>query len=428
MSLIWHYSFSFSGNDTNMTEYDGDYSLADFYNYFEIDYPERDVAINLYIYFSPFLLFIGTFGNILSVIILQKLSKKVVSTCLYLAVLAIVDLIVLYTRCGNEWLINMSHIDLSNRLMVYSESICKVYPFVFNFIFHLSRWLIVAMSVEAFISIKYPQNVVRMCTLERGRAVILLLTVLLVCVNLHYFWSFELVPLKNLSLPPGLFCTFAKHGHQHSEEFQEIIWPVLDLLVAEVIPYVTVIICCVIMVIQMVRGKHKGDEYHRQWQAKYTLDSLAIDQLKVTFLIVCICYVLLTLPHFGYVLFKYLVEKHQLLESSFQLQAQEELAQAVCSTIEWFFLSSKFFLYLATSKRFRSEFVHLFRCCCRRYMRAIHSPSSTHCLASRPLMNQYNCESGLRSNSGLNLENPPHSFERQLTPNDVTVQNVITTV
>ena len=417
-----------------MTDYGSDYGdyYPDLYAYF--DYPERNVAVKLYIYFSPLLLFFGTFGNILSVIILQKLSKKVISTCLYLSVLAVVDLIVLYTRCGNEWLVNMSHIDLSNRLMVYSESICKVYPFVFSFIFHLQRWLIVAMSVEAFISITYPQNVVTMCTLERGRAVILLLTVLLVCVNLHYFWSFELVPLKDLSLPPGLFCTFAKHGHQHSEEFQEIIWPVMDLLVAEVIPYLTVIVCCVIMIVQMARGKHKGDKIHQQWQAKYTLDSLAIDQFKVTFLIVSIFYVLLTLPHFGNALFKYLVEKHQLIESSFELQAQEQLAQAICSSIEWVFLSCKFFLYAATSRRFRTEFVLIFRCCCRRYGRAIHSShsaGSARCLATRPLMNQLSCDGPLCDNGIATGETgiPPPPMERSYIGNDIGLPpSIITTV
>lgn len=154
-------------------------------------------------------------------------------------------------------------VDLSSRLMVYSESICKVYPFVFNFIFHLSKWLIVAMTIEAFIGVRYPPRQAKLCSLERARAIILLLTVLLVCVNLHYFWSFELVPLTDFSLPPGLFCTFVKHGHQHSEEFQEIIWPIMDLLVAEVLPYVAIISCSIIMLVQIARGKHRGDKYHQ---------------------------------------------------------------------------------------------------------------------------------------------------------------------
>lgn len=376
--------FSAFGNDTNMTDYEEEDYMWEFYSeYFGIDFPEKAAADNISLYVSPILLLIGTLGNIFSVIILQKLSKKVISTCLYLAVLAIVDLIVLYTRCGNDWLAHVARVDLSNHLMVYSESICKVYPFVFNFLFHLSKWLIVAMTIEAFISIKYPQRTQKMCALERARAVILLLTVLLVCVNLHYFWSFELVPLKELALPPGLFCTFAKHGHQHSEEFQEIIWPIMDLLVAEILPYVTVITCSIIMAIQIARKKHLGDKHHQAWQAKFTLDSHAIEQFKFTFLMVGFFFILLTLPKFGYVIFKYLVERHALIEFTFKLEAQQILAHSLCATLEYCFLSSKFFIYFATSKRFRKEFFLLFKCCRKR--RAVHSPSCTN-MQTRPLM------------------------------------------
>lgn len=360
-----------------MTDYYDEEYLWNFYeDYFGVSFPEKDIANKIYLYISPLLLLLGTLGNIFSVIVLRKLSRKVMSTCLYLAVLSIVDLIVLYTRCGNDWLTNVSKIDLSNRLMVYSESICKVYPFVFNFIVHLSRWLIVAMTIEAFIAIKYPPKMSHMCTEERARAVILLLTVLLVCVNLHFFWSYELVGLNELALPPGLFCTFAKHGHQHSEEFQEIIWPIMDLMVAEILPYVTVITCCIIMAVQIARGRHHGDKHHQAWQRKFMLDSNAIEQLKLTYLVICLVFFLLTLPKFGYVIYKYLVERHNFVEYSFQNEARQLLAHAICATLEYVFLSGKIFIYLACSHKFRTEFINLFKSCgqSRRRRRSIHPP------------------------------------------------------
>ena len=150
---------------------------------------------------------------------------------------------------------------------VYSESICKVYPFVFNFLFHLSRWLIVAAAVEGFLSVKYPERLESLCNLDRARAVILLLTVLLVCVNMHFFWSYELVPLEDLHIPE-LFCTFAKYGHQHSEEFQNIIWPMLDIIISDVLPYLIVIVCCFVMTVQICRGRHMGHKAFRDWQEK----------------------------------------------------------------------------------------------------------------------------------------------------------------
>lgn len=102
---------SVSGNDTNMTDYYGD--TWDFYSdYFGANLPEKEVAEKIYVYLSPLWLVLGTLGNILSVIVLQRLSKTITSTCLYLAVLAVVDLIVLYTRCGNDWLAQIGKVRL----------------------------------------------------------------------------------------------------------------------------------------------------------------------------------------------------------------------------------------------------------------------------------------------------------------------------
>ena len=375
--------FSFSGNGTNMSATDDlDAYWDDYLNGWGADLPEKAAADIIYVYVSPFLLFFGTVGNILSLVVLSKLSREVFSTCIYLAVLAVVDLLVLYTRCGNDWLRQVASLDLSNMLMVYSESICKVYPFVFNFLFHLSKWLIVAMAVEGFIATKYPHKVPTMCTLSRAQAVILLLTVLLVCVNIHYFWSFELVQIQDIAQPHGFFCTFSKHGHQYSEGFQEVIWPIMDLLVSEVLPYTVVIVSGVTMMTRMAKGQHKGDKKHQEWRARYLINPDAMDQLKLTFLIVCLLYLVLTLPKFAYVIFQYLVDKHELIEYSFEFDAQQVLAHAICTMLEYMFFSMKFFIYFATSMKFRLELKALFKC--NKHSRhKVHNPDS---IKRRPLM------------------------------------------
>ena len=55
----------------------------------------------------------------------------------------------------------------------------------------------------------------------------------------------------------------------------------MDLLVAEVIPYLTVIVCGVTMVTQMVKGTYRGDEQHQEWRKRYQMNPVAMDQLKV---------------------------------------------------------------------------------------------------------------------------------------------------
>ena len=339
----------------------GDYSSWDYYaDYYDI--PEKDATDIIYIYVSPFLLLLGTVGNLLSLVVMYRLSHQVLSTCIYFCLLSIVDLLVLYTRCGNEWLANITNFDLSNVLMVSSESVCKVYPFVFNFIFHLSKWLMVCVAIEGFISTRYPHKADKMCNLSRAKAVVLLLTVILVCVNIHYFWSFELIFVKELHDPNAFFCTFAKHGHQQSEFFQIAIWPVLDLLIAEILPFIIVIICGTIMLVQIVKGKHRGDLEHQQWRLRYKLNSYAIDQLQITILTVIIHFLILTLPKFIYVIFNYIVNKYALIDYSFELEAKQMLANAICAALEHLFLSGKFVLYFCSSSKFRKECKRIIWC------------------------------------------------------------------
>ena len=229
---------------------------------------------------------------------------QVLSSCIYLSVVAVMDTIVLLVRCGDDFLREFDKIELNNQLLVFSDSTCRVYPFVFNFIFHLDRWLLVAMAIEGVLSVKYPNKVEKFCSVDRARAVILLLTVILVTVNLHYFWSFSLEHFDY----PGKKCDFPSYGHQHSEEFQEIIWPIMEILVSEIFPRTAVFACAIIMAVKIYKGHHVGSKEHQAWQAKFTLDSRAIDQLKVLIMVVSFIFVFLTLPKSGYLIFRYLEE------------------------------------------------------------------------------------------------------------------------
>jgi len=97
-------------------------------------------------------------GNATSLVVLTRLSRKVLSTCLYLAALCVADLAVLFTRCGNDWLRGVTGYDVSWNLMIHYDIVCKALPFAFNFTFHLSKWLVVATAIEGVIATGFPQR------------------------------------------------------------------------------------------------------------------------------------------------------------------------------------------------------------------------------------------------------------------------------
>lgn len=316
----------------------------------------------LSLYLFPFFLLLGSVGNVFCVIVLHCLAKKVWSTSLYLAVISMTDIIILYVRCGNDWSRALMDTDVSILVLLKSETVCKVYPFVYNFLVHLSKWLLVVMTIECVLSVKYPWRVEKVCTVERSRAVILLLTVLLVCINIHYFWSFRLQhPERNTN---SITCNFDEHGSQHSEEFQKIIWPLVEGLLTEIIPYIVVGCGSIFVLISAIRGTHHGPKSYQDWQRKYILDPSTLVQLKLTYGLLGLLYVMLTTPKFIFLVVRYLVENSHVKEPYIEWEPYLNLTQTLTNSLEYFYHSAKIILYLSTCRYFRKELKNAFKCCC----------------------------------------------------------------
>jgi len=71
---------------------------------------------------------------------------------------------------------------------------------------------------------------------DGARSVVLLLVVLIVCLDAHYFWSYSLVEMDNR--PPGeLICS----NMRQNELFRDVIRPAVELLILNVAPFSAVI-------------------------------------------------------------------------------------------------------------------------------------------------------------------------------------------
>ena len=93
--------------------------------YHGVHFPERSVISQLHVYLPPLLLIVGTVGNIITDVILWRFIHKVLSTCLYLFVAQVSDLVVLYFLCGNEWLSAIAYLDIRKMAMLSNNSVCK---------------------------------------------------------------------------------------------------------------------------------------------------------------------------------------------------------------------------------------------------------------------------------------------------------------
>lgn len=347
-----------------------------------IEMPEWEVARVMMIYSPPFLLVIGTIGNLLSALILCKLMNKVLSTCMYIFVGMVTDLLVLYMRCGNEWLDELLGKNVAHIAKHSSKSVCKIYPFVSDWALHLSMWLSVAMAIETTMVTMRPQRLMRMCRQERGRAVILLIIVLLVCVNAHNFWTFSLVTEDDTK---EVVCTNnLRQSNQLSTNFRLIVWPIIDILVTDLLPICICFSCSVMLITRRLRMAEHMRHMENTWKA-YSIDSKTAKQLQLCFLAISFLHVVLLLPKLGCDIFFFLTEHElRLVTYSVPLESRKVLAKAVCSLCLYIFLSFKVVIFLIISRTFRRNFLTLLLCrrCCSR-----NSGATNRVSTQQPLLN-----------------------------------------
>ncbi len=340
--------------------YDYPYGGYDYSEWTTYSYPEDIAAKNINLYLPPLLMLIGSTGNILSAIVLVRLASRTLTTCFYFTLMAIVDTLLLYIRCGNTWIRELAGIDITMRIMSRSHASCQVYSFVSNFVLHLCAWLLVAALIESTIITIRPMKAHKICNLDRAKNVLLIEVLLLVCVNAHFFWTYG---LEEEYMVPGLFfCTFSTFGSHYSEYFRNIVWPIMDLLSSSIVPG-CIILGSVIYTVRRLYGK--GQHGMSILENTYLLNARATHQMVIVAVIVGIASLILTAPETGYNLFEFIIERADLLTklttNSINFDAQRRLAQAVCISSRDIFLSCKIFIYCASWESFRKEIAVLFQ-------------------------------------------------------------------
>lgn len=145
-------------------EFIGNYSIND-------EWISEKVVYFLSYYYIPVLVFTGTIGNILSVLVFFKTKLRKLSSSHYLAALGFSDTLFLLIVLVN-WLnvagVTLSHQHFFCQTLIYMSGVCSF----------LSVWFVVAFTVERFIAVLYPLKRQTMCTVRRAKIVLCGLTII----------------------------------------------------------------------------------------------------------------------------------------------------------------------------------------------------------------------------------------------------------
>lgn len=131
--------------------------------------------------FYPCLMIFGTIGNILCLKILLRKRFRRQSTCQYLCILAVIDILFIYLRSTRYVYRYMFNVDVRNT----SLWICRSFTFFSSSLSHLASWILVIVSFDRYFIMK--NFFTRRDASSRVRKSSCILILIVCTANLHYF-------------------------------------------------------------------------------------------------------------------------------------------------------------------------------------------------------------------------------------------------
>lgn len=152
--------------------------------------------------FTPILIILGTFGNLISIKIFSKEPMKKYSTFRFLILISFIDICSLYTGCGQIFL----EVYFSFDLRSVNDTFCKLNSFVVYFFTHYSSMLLAAMSIDRTIFLS-KNNQAAVTSTRTTNKIFILLGIILALVNSHFLFFTQLneydVPSKDVLTTPN---------------------------------------------------------------------------------------------------------------------------------------------------------------------------------------------------------------------------------
>ena len=282
------------------------------------------------------LMVIALIGNALSITVLLK-RGLLSSTCnFFLVNLAVWDTLLI-------WLRGVSFILTTIKGGTLSSAGCKTIVYLQNVAVQNAVWVVVIMTIDRFVAIRFPLKMVRLCTLKRAKITLCGLLVFTLIFNVEYFIIVE--SYIRLDLPS---CRYVAQY----ENFANKIWSWIDMAVYAIVPEIAIFTLNVIIITTLRRArKSQADLVKVRGKVKK-------DHLTPMLLTVSIVFFLLTTPKTcliiikGYWNFKKTVDSfvlYHLLNTIFRLLA--DLNHCI-----------NFFLYFVSGPSFRKDLAKLFPC------------------------------------------------------------------
>ena len=309
---------------------------------------DKQKIANIKIILYPCLLLSGAFGNVMTIAI----HKRTVNTSpmsIFFIVLAVADLLLLYSNCFHGWI----GIAFNFSLMNHGNTTCKLVIFVVYVSGVLSAWTLVAMTVQRAVCVLWPHRANVLCTAGKSKVIVVSMALFITAIHAHVVYGFSIVSFKgNKSCDP-------LYGYN---VFFSGIWSWVDMLIFSLLPWLCLGISNSLLVWKLRVSIREAEVSLGSDQADKINDrKKKATSITVTLVAVSTAFLILTFPMSVVQILNFVNWKNGTTYTgppSVPLYYTQELSFPL-----WYANSCiNFYLYCLTGAKFRREAKQILRC------------------------------------------------------------------
>ncbi|XP_076438801.1 C-C chemokine receptor type 7-like [Babylonia areolata] len=313
--------------------------------------PLYNIANYLFSICCPIIIFLGLFGNVMTIVIMHRMTSGDTVINYYFTAMAVMDLIVLFFSFFTEWVFFTFHY----RLQDSSSVACKLIIWMYTGSGTVSCWYLVCLTLHRAMSVVWPHRVNVLCS---RRAVLGLITgigLFFAALYAHYLFGMDLVSSDG---DTSYRCSM-KAGNYIS--FVSGVFTYIELTIYSVLPFLCLVLGNCVLVRKLFHSVKDIREKLNQGNSEQILArQRTANSVTVTVIVVSIAFIVLTLPvSINYILSYFAYEYREV--SGYEY-AKAHLTYTVCYLLADSNSAINFYLYCLTGRRFREEFFRVIRC------------------------------------------------------------------
>ncbi len=297
------------------------------------------IAANLWLYMSPIILILGTFGNALSFLTWSRTVFRGKPISVYFLTLAFVDTLVLYTGLLRHWIVALSAIDIRHN----SSLSCKIHAFLVYWSITFASWVLVALTIDRFFHVKRALFARRWFTHKTALGLLVAFGMMCASVDCHFFISHDLIRFELENSSEIVYeCT----QNREWVLFMFDVWPWIDYVFYSALPSSIILICNISIIIHVTKSRLMQNSYIFSQESHSHFNTMTAILLCVS-----IAFLVLTTPNAVY----FIIQRVWRFGDPVS-KAKSHLLYTITALLTFINNSANFLFYCVSGRQFRKEF------------------------------------------------------------------------